>query len=139
AVGPYVGGYSQSIKRRNGLIRTHPVNASLIHFPAAGSRNRGPLYSCFGYIDPLYVPATTANDIGFDSNVNPPNDTTRPPNLHTYEAERGDLLNDPDTVPWAWPTLIRITISIADPADPLIERTFQFVVPTAGRQSGSAF
>jgi len=138
-VGPYPGGYTQSIKRRSGVIRTHSVNPNLIHFPRPGARNRGALYSCFGYIDPLYAPATSGLDISYDTHVNSNNDPNRPQNLRTYEAERGDLLNDPDTVPWAWPSLIRITMSIADPADPLIERTFQFVVPTAGRQTGGAF
>lgn len=42
----------------------------------------------------------------------------------------GDPLLDPATVPWAWPKLIRITISLADPSDPSIEQTFQFIFET---------
>ncbi len=38
--------------------------------------------------------------------------------------------NDPATVPWPWPKLIRITISLADPSDPSIEQTFQFIFET---------
>jgi len=34
--------------------------------------------------------------------------------------------------PWAWPTLIRVTMSLTDPASPTSEETFQFVFPTAG-------
>jgi len=56
----------------------------------AGGRQ---LTSCFGYIDPTFVPGT----------------------------------GDPQTVEWAWPKLIRITMSLADPDDPTLERTFQFV------------
>ncbi len=37
---------------------------------------------------------------------------------------------DPVTVPWPWPTLIRITMTLADPVDPTIEQTFQFVFET---------
>ncbi len=35
--------------------------------------------------------------------------------------------NDPPSVPWAWPSLIRVTMSLVDPADPQREQTFQFV------------
>jgi type II secretory pathway pseudopilin PulG len=38
--------------------------------------------------------------------------------------------NDPATVPWPWPTLIRVTLTLADPVDPAIEQTFQFVFET---------
>ncbi len=37
---------------------------------------------------------------------------------------------DPVTVPWPWPTLIRVTMTLADPVDPTIEQTFQFVFET---------
>ena len=35
--------------------------------------------------------------------------------------------SDPQTVPWPWPKLIRVTMTIADPNDATIERTFQFI------------
>jgi hypothetical protein len=37
---------------------------------------------------------------------------------------------DPPTIPWPWPKLIRITVTLADPTDPSIEETFQFVFET---------
>ncbi|MBK7405166.1 MAG: hypothetical protein IPJ41_11175 [Phycisphaerales bacterium] len=42
---------------------------------------------------------------------------------------------DPPTVPWPWPKLIRITMTLADPSDPSIEQSFQFIFETPdGRQ-----
>jgi type II secretory pathway pseudopilin PulG len=35
--------------------------------------------------------------------------------------------NDPATIPWAWPRLLRVTASFADDTDPTREETFQFV------------
>ena len=34
--------------------------------------------------------------------------------------------------PWPWPKLLRVTISLADPNDPSIEETFQFVIDLPG-------
>jgi len=50
----------------------------------------------------------------------------------TYDPASG---NDLQTLPWAWPAMVRITITLADPSDTTIERTFQFVfkTPPAGR------
>ncbi len=56
-----------------------------------------------------------------------------------YDAVDGDVLLEPDTIPCPWPTLIRITISVADPADPKIEQTFQFVLPVPPPTKSSAF
>lgn len=46
----------------------------------------------------------------------------------TYSPTNSDV--DPTTVPWPWPTLIRVTMTLADPVDPTIEQTFQFVFET---------
>lgn len=35
--------------------------------------------------------------------------------------------SDPDTLAWAWPRLIRVTMTLVDPMDPEISETFQFV------------
>lgn len=65
----------------------------------ANPRNAGvPLYSMFGYVDPTFDPQS-----------------------------RGGGAEQPDTIPWAWPRLIRVTMSLVDPADPTVEETFQFV------------
>lgn len=47
---------------------------------------------------------------------------------------KGGSLPPPDGRPWAWPTMIRITLSLTDPNNPAAtdEQTFQFVFPTAG-------
>lgn len=37
---------------------------------------------------------------------------------------------DPATIPWPWPKLIRVTMTLADPVDPSIEQTFQFIFET---------
>ncbi len=37
---------------------------------------------------------------------------------------------DPPSVLWPWPKLIRVTMTLADPRDPTIEKTFQFVFQT---------
>lgn len=34
---------------------------------------------------------------------------------------------DPQTMPWAWPKLIRVTVSVADPDDATFEATFQYI------------
>jgi prepilin-type N-terminal cleavage/methylation domain-containing protein len=39
------------------------------------------------------------------------------------------------TVPWPWPAFIRITMSLADPRDPSIEQTFQFVFSIPQQES----
>lgn len=44
----------------------------------------------------------------------------------TYPAPSASSLK-PVTIPWAWPKLIRVTISLVDPTDPSTEETFQFV------------
>lgn len=46
----------------------------------------------------------------------------------TYSPTNPDI--DPATVPWPWPKLIRVTMTLADPIDPAIEQTFQFVFET---------
>lgn len=35
---------------------------------------------------------------------------------------------EPRTLPWAWPKLIRITMTLVDPVDPTIQESFQFVL-----------
>lgn len=54
-----------------------------------------------------------------------------PPNLEIATFGYPDLRGND----WAWPKYIRVTISLADPLDPLIERTFQMVfdIPDATR------
>jgi len=65
--------------------------------PPAGS-DTTVLYSYFGYNDPTYDP----------------DDGTLP----------ADAL---DQLPWPWPKLIRVTLTLVDENDPELEQTFQFV------------
>lgn len=62
------------------------------------------LMSYFGYIDPTFNP-----DLNNNGTVTDPTDAAS------------------STLPCPWPKLIRVTLSLADPSDPTIEQTFQFV------------
>ncbi|VAX39543.1 hypothetical protein MNBD_PLANCTO03-1037 [hydrothermal vent metagenome] len=50
--------------------------------------------------------------------------------IHPYYAPTNPDGLDPETLPWPWPKLIRVTMTLADPVDPSIEQTFQFVFET---------
>ncbi|MEK6701820.1 MAG: type II secretion system protein [Planctomycetota bacterium] len=43
----------------------------------------------------------------------------------TY-SPRVNNMNDPRSVPWMWPRMVRVTITIADERDPTIEESFQW-------------
>lgn len=111
-----------------------------------------PEYSYFGYVDPTFRMRsawTDENGNGLfdageayeDKNGNLDQDAANPGELKD-EPDMGDAdrwfdpgvagekrdPNEPSTIPWPWPRLVRITMSIADPADPLREQTFQFVM-----------
>lgn len=83
-------------------------DATLLSVPPPPQPQPPRLYSYFGYVDPSFQP-----------------DVINPGTVDLNDSAQ-------DTVPWAWPSLIRITINLVDPADPSIEQTFQFVfkVPT---------
>ncbi|MEO0716958.1 MAG: hypothetical protein AAFY58_08210 [Planctomycetota bacterium] len=46
----------------------------------------------------------------------------------TFNSATADDL----VMPWPWPKLIRVTVTIADEIDPTIEQTFQFVLEAPG-------
>lgn len=88
-------------------VRFHRVSPDLIYqgrAPGINTPSLQPLTAMFGAIDPTYPQDGSLDD------------------------------NSPGSVPWAWPRLIRVTITLADPLDPAIEETFQFVfeVPESG-------
>ncbi|MCH9057680.1 MAG: prepilin-type N-terminal cleavage/methylation domain-containing protein [Planctomycetes bacterium] len=95
------------------------VIPELIHGPQLGFRTARPdepLTSYFGYFDPTFNP-----DLRGDTpNSGPDGDV----------EDDGDALSP--TLPWAWPSLIRITLTLTDPIDPTFEQTFQFVFETPG-------
>jgi len=94
--------FIQRIPMRNGQTLVRPVNPALVHYPPIDNPpDSAPFYSCFGYLDPTYPD----------------------PGLETDPQQRF-----PSTIPWAWPKLLRITISLVDPTDRLREQTYQFII-----------
>ncbi len=93
-----------------------PVSSQLIHGGAIGNAFSQPLTSYFGYYDP-------------DFNPDRRNNGGQPIQDGDY-LDAGDALSP--TVPWAWPELIRITLTLADPMDPTFEQRFQFVFDAPG-------
>ncbi len=99
--------FMQTVARRNATPFQRQVRPALIHYPAPSPTYPQnirdlPLYSCFGYVDPTY------------------------PDNPAFETDPQQRY--PATVPWAWPRLLRITISLVDPSDRLREQTYQFVI-----------
>ncbi|MBL8759325.1 MAG: type II secretion system protein [Phycisphaerae bacterium] len=176
---PYFTQKQQTVTRRDGSTFTRPIARNLITPDPAFDRGRRydprtptgilePVYSCFGYVDPTYIPATPApfggplpvlqdgqpvprgwvltTDVNgngrFDRGAG---DVAKPALLvdvnknGSYDAVDGDVLLEPETAPWPWPTMIRVTMSVADPNDPSQEFTFQFILPVAKAPKGSAF
>ena len=98
----------------NGL---HTENASRDLRLLQNQPLRYPLSHYFGYADPRAVPLDTDNDgitDGYDMNDDGVADDIDGDGISTDE--------------WPWPTLVRITMSFADPIDQSTEETFQFVI-----------
>ena len=89
---------------------SYPVLPEVVHgvrgSSLGGATSSAPLVSYFGYTLPFFNPA----------------DPDRDGNLADESAQ--------DTLDWPWPELVRVTVTLADPGDETIERTFQFVFPT---------
>lgn len=90
-------------------IGVHTVTQRLIYgySPVPG---QACLTSYFGYVDPTFNADPNGNGVFGEANE---------PVVRS--------------LPWTWPRLIRVTMTLADPIDPSIESTFQFVfnVPDA--------
>lgn len=89
----------------NPPFATHNITERLI-YGFSPAPDAAVLTSYFGYVDP-----------SFDTDVN----TANGPQQH---GDAAGLLS------WAWPRLIRVTLTIADPQDRSIESTFQFYFKT---------
>lgn len=87
---------------------THVVTDRLI-YGYAPAPETSVLTSYFGYVDPTFRPP---RDLNNDGQV----DTGEPAIA---------------TIPWAWPRMIRVTLTLADVQDPSIESTFQFIFTTS--------
>jgi type II secretory pathway pseudopilin PulG len=106
-------GMTVPFTRVDGSVGNYLVQTRLIHGEAVATAAPpwgAPLSSYFGYVDPTFNP-----DQDGDGLLRSASDSVSP------------------TIPWAWPKLIRVTLSLADPNDPTIERTFQFVFEVPDR------
>ncbi|MBX3357530.1 MAG: prepilin-type N-terminal cleavage/methylation domain-containing protein [Phycisphaeraceae bacterium] len=107
---PYGGAVTVPVPLKNGNVFQHPVRPGLIH----------------GYAN-TPVP-------------NPP-----PPVLYSYFGYIDPTFNPAaqnareSTVPWLWPKLMRITMSLVDPNDPTYEQTYQFVFKVPQRDTGVSY
>lgn len=109
------------------LIHGDPNAASLTDSAGAGlfGQNSG-MSSAFEWDEPLY----RANVYGLEGEG--PNQADRV-ELYSYFGQRDVISLEDAATEWVWPKLIRVTVTLADPTDPLVEETFQFVfeVPDA--------
>jgi prepilin-type N-terminal cleavage/methylation domain-containing protein len=75
------------------------------------------------------------NDVGNYGGGNPPPSAVAHFGYNDPTYAPSDPLVDPATIPWPWPKLIRVTITLADPTDPSIEQSFQFIFETPEGQA----
>ncbi len=80
----------------------HPVTDRLI-YGRTPQDNDASMTSYFGFTDPTFNRDLDGNNA----------------------VSNGDA--EVSTLPWRWPTLIRITITLSDPIDPTVESTFQYI------------
>ncbi len=93
---------------------SYPVYPQLIHgVEVSGAPADAATVSYFGYTIPFFNPDDPDGDSASAS------------------ASTADAALD-DTLAWPWPELVRVTVSLVDPGDETIERTFQYVFPTPG-------
>lgn len=150
---------AQSWLRRDGTANGIGIDPALIH-PAMASITTGTnnsqlgFYSCFGYLNPFYAPQTSGvypvfNAQGQQTGTRPAVDygrlkqperanTAMPNPTAIFDPSYGDVLMDPASIAWPWPALIRVTVTLADPNDPKLERTFQFIFKTPGQTVGGS-
>jgi hypothetical protein len=98
--------------------RVVPQDAWLVNAGYDPTAPQLPVTSYFGWTDPTFDP-----EHPFDPEIQTGGNGV---------LDRPDEASDPN-IEWPWPKMIRITLSLADPADPSVEQTFQFVfdVPAA--------
>jgi hypothetical protein len=134
-----VNPHAQRFVRKDGSIGHWWVQGLLVNTNEAGnfagnSTDENIAYSYFGFINPTYRPAANPDD-PLDMNpytANNPGLLVDLNNNGQYNANDGDKYNDPETIPWPWPKLVRITMSLVDPSDPTIEQTYQFIFDLPG-------
>lgn len=97
------------------LINANLPAANMNDPPSTGATE----VSFFGFTDP--GPLTPTDDVDDES--------------WSHDSFNGDPIDNPsDDRPWLWPSMIRITMTLADRDDPTNERTYQavFGVPEGG-------
>ncbi|TVQ62712.1 MAG: prepilin-type N-terminal cleavage/methylation domain-containing protein [Phycisphaerales bacterium] len=125
-----------------------PVTSELIHLDRnlpllnnnAAIENIRVLESVFGYTDPTFLVAFQGDSAGLTAASNNRNrQLQNASGVPEYSTDvnarfRGPpaipetSAGAPSSIPWAWPQLLRFTVTLADANDPRIEETFQFVV-----------
>lgn len=86
---------------------SRPVPGALIHWPTTMAFDSGAGTPLASPLTPLY---------SFFGYIDP-----------TYRNEPYDP-TQPTTIEWPWPKLLRFTVTLVDPSDPLAEQTYQFIV-----------
>lgn len=152
-------GYLQPFTTREGKQRFYEVSDFLIYGMRAATIPttlqgvarpfRGPrsLTSYFGYVDPTFdateperVPNGQSYTWAYDASTGNVVNVRPTAGANGDEDRDGNKANDPTdsasaSMPWAWPKLIRITVTLADPRQKDVEETFQYVfrVPERGQ------
>ncbi len=133
------------------LYYDHPVLPRLIYgFDpwAAGDPVPASITSYFGFADPTYrqdIFRTQPSSTNFSDNSVPPFDNTINPGRQVDVDGNGFIGTDSTgtisnplaelipgepaakSIPWAWPKMVRVTVTLSDAQDPTIESTFQFI------------
>lgn len=133
-----------------------PVTSELIHLDRnlpelnqnAAIQNIRVLESVFGYVDPTYLAfdVTSPTTLTVTQNLN--NKLQNATGVPAYSTDPNARFQAnpippsaangaPPEIPWAWPRLLRFTVTLADPNDPRIEETFQFVVDLESAENRS--
>lgn len=130
--------FRQRFVRRDGSIGERVVPGLLVNTNGEGTGYPGTdgldniQYNYFGYINPTYEPAGNPDDPTDPPPVPNPGLLVDVNGNGRYDPNDGDKYNDPEVIPWPWPRLIRITMSLVDPSDPTIEQTYQFIFDLPG-------
>lgn len=98
---------------------SYPVLPEVVHgvrVSGLGGSGSPPTVSYFGYTLPFFDPD------------NPDGSTVTPGMVEPDAAAE-------ETLEWPWPELVRVTVTLADPGDETVERTFQYVFPTPGNSA----
>lgn len=141
------GGAQRFYEVSDFLIYGMPAGVITTQVGTSGITFQGPvsLTSYFGYVDPTFDASWPERTQGGGSRVWEYDATGNLVNVLPVAGRNGDDDRDGDkandatdsavsSMPWAWPKLIRVTVTLADPREKNVEETFQYVfrVPERG-------